>query len=321
LSLEHFNPSPLLAWYDKNKRALPWRDTSEPYPIWISEIMLQQTQVTTVLPRYAAWFETFPSINALAAADEDQVMQAWEGLGYYRRARYAHRAAKKIMREHGGVFPCAFKDILALSGIGRSTAGAIASFAFGDSYPVLDGNVQRVLHRCVAPSSNKAQWQQAESMIEASSSPALWNQAMMELGATCCLRSKPLCLHCPLQKQCNNAFETESLCPIKKNTITVIDLHWQVQLYYRKEGTEIWLSRRPNDGIWGGLWSPPIHESHQPNNKPPSLIHTLTHRRLHLYGIHMPASPPTDQGQWFSFAKLPALPTGIKRLFTLMIDD
>ncbi len=283
--------------------------------------MLQQTQVATVLPRYAAWFDIFPSINALAAANEDEVMQVWQGLGYYRRARYAHRAAKQIMTAHQGIFPRSFESILALPGIGRSTAGAIASFAFGDSYPVLDGNVQRVLHRCIAPSTNKAQWQQAELMIKASTNPALWNQAMMELGATCCLRSKPLCADCPMQEQCNNAFKAEALSPIKKNKITVRNVHWQVQLYRSKEGASLWLTRRPHDGIWGGLWSPPINESHQPNHKPPTLVHVLTHRRLHLYGVFMQDSPPTNQeGQWFLLSKLPALPTGIRRLLALMIN-
>ncbi|MDQ6976436.1 MAG: A/G-specific adenine glycosylase [Mariprofundaceae bacterium] len=315
---EPFSLPPLLAWYEANKRDLPWRHSTNPYHLWMSEIMLQQTQVVTVLPRYAAWLAAFPTITALAEADEDEVMKAWEGLGYYRRARYAHAAAKQIMVQHGGVFPRAFDDILALPGIGRSTAGAIASFAFGDAYPVLDGNVQRVLHRYFGASKNQQQWQQAETMIKQSKSPALWNQAMMELGATCCHRSKPSCVNCPMQQQCLSAFQT--ITPmVTKNKIKVRDVYWQVQCYGDPLDEKIWLVRRPNRGIWGGLWSPPIDESYQQGEKRPTLVHTLTHRRLHLYGACMQCPPPAAEGAWFLLTKLPALPTGIRRLLAIML--
>ncbi len=309
----------LLDWYRRHARVLPWRETSEPYAVWVSEIMLQQTQVKTVLPRYQAWFNTFPDIATLAAASVDDVLKVWQGLGYYRRARFMHQAAQQIMAHHHGRFPQQFDDILALPGIGASTAGAIASFCFGARTPVLDGNVKRVLKRWhAAPDADERMLrQQAQTAIDSSPDPAMWNQAMMELGATLCNRS-PDCISCPVRQQCASAFQ--QVDHTKKQT-TVRHVHWQVHLHLHAEHG-IWLVRRPEHGIWGGLWTPPITELQQPPTQTPCHIHQLTHRRLHLYGIRHHETPLPD-GQWCRHLAGHAMPTGILRLLRKhrLIDD
>ncbi len=303
----------LLAWYGEHARSLPWRDTTEPYPIWISEIMLQQTQVKTVLPRYAAWFARFPNIAALAEADLDDVLKAWEGLGYYRRARFIHRAAQDIIEQHGGIFPDQFDEIMALPGIGRSTAGAISSFCFAANTPVLDGNVKRVLKRWHAkPESNdKTLWILAQQAIDDAANPATWNQAMMELGATRCSAKVVDCPSCPVGSYCESAFQVEPTKELRK-TVPVLDLHWQVDLYLDAQ-KGIWLKQRPASGIWASLWTPPISELPQPSKRRPDHIHLLTHRRLHLYANRF-TDAPMDEGIWVSSLDKHALPTGIHRL-------
>jgi len=302
----------LLGWYGEHARRLPWRDTTDAYHIWISEIMLQQTQVNTVLPRYAAWFDQFPSIQALADADEDRVMKAWEGLGYYRRARYIHRAAKQIVAEHQGQFPSDFAAIMALPGIGRSTAGAISSFSFGTATPVLDANVKRVLQRwSKADTTEKTLWLLAQQAIDCSTDPANWNQAMMELGAVICTARCAHCMHCPLSASCPSAFAVEGGKTAAKTT-SVKDVHWQVNLHICPQ-KGIWLVKRPASGIWAGLWSPPIIEIEALAERKPDYIHLLTHRRLHLYSERITAAPG-GEGMWVSSLADYAMPTGIHRL-------
>jgi A/G-specific adenine glycosylase len=311
-SLSSAHSEALLSWYKSSARKLPWRDTTDPYHIWISEIMLQQTQVKTVLPRYLAWFEQFPDIQTLAAAPLDDVLKAWEGLGYYRRARFIHQAAGLIMEKHGGIFPQAFADIVHLPGIGRSTAGAIASFSFRQSTPVLDGNVKRVLKRWHDDSEadDKQLWAWAQRAIDHSGNPADWNQSMMELGATHCSPRSPDCSDCPLPKHCLSAHNVHESVPTKK--LTVKDVHWQVDLH-TCVSKGIWLAQRSDQGIWAGLWTPPITELDAAPSTPPCHIHQLTHRRLHLYGKSSDTAP-SGEGQWFSKLDSIALPTGIHRL-------
>jgi len=302
----------LLDWYSANARDLPWRHTRDPYRIWISEIMLQQTQVKTVLPRFTAWFETFPDIVSLATASLDDVLKAWEGLGYYRRARFIHASARLVLAEYHGRFPQAFESMLKLPGIGRSTAGAIASFCFDMNTPVLDGNVKRVLRRWHGSpeASEKTLWVQAQDAIDASGRPDLWNQAMMELGATLCLSSNPSCIDCPVHQHCDSAFGLFGKAVSK--AALVRNVHWQVKLHLdAKKG--IWLTRRPDDGIWAGLWTPPITELDSAPDESPCHIHQLTHRRLHFYTdiIH---TEPGGQGQWVKDIRHFALPTGIHHL-------
>lgn len=301
----------LLSWYHREARDLPWRHTTDAYHIWISEIMLQQTQVKTVLPRYLAWLEQFPVIQTLAVAPLDEVLKAWEGLGYYRRARFIHQAAALIVEKHCGTFPQTFDEIMTLPGIGRSTAGAIASFAFNRSTPVLDGNVKRVLKRWHGKpeASDKVLWTWAQSAIDDSGNPADWNQAMMELGATHCSPLNPDCTICPVSDHCQSAFDADAA--IRGKSADIKDVHWQVELLTSEKG--IWLTKRPDKGIWAGLWTPPITELHAAPKAKPCHIHTLTHRRLHLYGTIADVEP-SGTGQWFSTLNNIALPTGIHRL-------
>lgn len=199
----------LLAWYAAQARDLPWRRSRDPYAIWVSEIMLQQTRVAAVLGHYADFIRAFPSIPALAAAREEEVLARWSGLGYYRRARQMHRAAQLIVTELGGHMPEAFETLRKLPGIGDYTAAAIASIAFGEAAAAIDGNVMRVIDRlCRGPKSATAAWtrKRAQALLD-SSEPGTFNQAMMELGATVCLPQKPLCLTCPVQTHCRSRGE------------------------------------------------------------------------------------------------------------------
>ncbi len=309
----------LLDWYRQHGRILPWRQTREPYAIWISEVMLQQTQVKTVLPRYRQWFEYFPSIASLAEADLDDVLKAWEGLGYYRRARFIHRSATIIMADYAGHFPDSFEDILKLPGIGRSTAGAIASFCFGTAKPVLDGNVKRVLRRWqgVATLPDRALWQLAEQAIDESGAAASWNQAMMELGATHCRARSPDCGGCPVAEWCRAAFCVDQVAEQQGvNRVAVRDLHWQVQLF-RCPDRGLWLEKRADTGIWAGLWSPPIVNLDEAPDALPRYVHQLTHRRLHLYP-HYLSEAPKGAGCWVDDLEGYALPTGIHRLLEVL---
>jgi len=274
--------------------------------------MLQQTQVKTVLGRFDGWFDRFPNIASLAAAPEDAVLKAWEGLGYYRRARNLHRAAAIVMAEHGGIFPSNFAAIGRLPGIGRSTAGAIASFCFSESRPVLDGNVRRVLVRWSGNSgaSERELWAMAQQALDESHDPALWNQAMMELGATLCTPRSAACDRCSVSDHCSSAFHSPAEAPAASRPLR--NLYWQVQLFTCPE-RGIWLTRRPDEGIWAGLWTPPIVELAEMPSGQPLHIHQLTHRRLHLFAVK-PKGEPAGEGRWAASLAGHALPTGIRRL-------
>jgi A/G-specific adenine glycosylase len=192
----------LLAWYDQNRRDLPWRKTRDPYRIWVSEIMLQQTRVAAVLEHYRLFLERFPNVKTLAAASESAVLAAWSGLGYYRRARMLRQCAQKIVEDHRGHFPKTSEALQTLPGIGRYTAAAISSIAFAEPIAVVDGNVERVLQRLAGSSlTSKEMWQRAQSQLSPSR-PADFNQAMMELGAMVCTPRQPRCERCPIRKWC-----------------------------------------------------------------------------------------------------------------------
>jgi A/G-specific adenine glycosylase len=195
----------LLRWYDSNRRDLPWRRSADPYRIWLSEIMLQQTRVAAVLEHYRAFLTRFPTVRKLAAAPLESVLAAWSGLGYYRRARSLHRAAQQIVGRHGGRLPRTVPELRALPGIGRYTSAAVASIAFGVPVAVVDGNVERVIARLLAANGQSVDyWALAESLLERSR-PGDWNQAMMELGATVCLPRAPQCGQCPLKRWCKSS--------------------------------------------------------------------------------------------------------------------
>lgn len=253
----------LLAWYDRHGRKdLPWQHQPDAYRVWISEIMLQQTQVQTVIPYYERFMQSFPDVISLADASLDTVLHHWSGLGYYARARNLHYAARLVRDKHAGVFPDAFDLVVELPGIGRSTAGAILALAFGQQHSILDGNVKRVLARHAAieawpgkTSVAKVLWQLADQHTPAEC-VAAYTQAVMDLGATVCTRSNALCVDCPVSTDCR-AFELGKVnaCPGRKprqdkplkQTTMLLAIH---------DGA-VYLQRRPAAGIWGGLWSLP----------------------------------------------------------------
>jgi len=253
----------LLAWHCQHGRHdLPWQHPRSPYRVWVSEIMLQQTQVGTVIGYFERFMARFPDIPALAAASEDQVLACWAGLGYYARARNLHAAARRIMECHGGRFPDDFEAVLALPGIGRSTAGAILAQSMGQRYPILDGNVRRVLARHAAIEGivtmravEKRLWALAETRTPHENLPA-YTQAIMDLGATLCRRSKPKCEQCPVADDC------QALATGRVDTLPTRRRRGELPLRQRDmlllSGTAgVLLERRPPVGIWGGLWSLP----------------------------------------------------------------
>ena len=252
---------------------LPWQHTRDPYRIWVSEIMLQQTQVATVIPYYRRFLSRFPSIRALARSRIDSVLAEWTGLGYYARARNLHAAAGIVQKHFGGVFPDQLEDVMALPGIGRSTAGAILSFSKHQIHPILDGNVRRVLARCFAvpqevtsSEGQKVLWDLAERLLPSRGvAAAAFNQAMMDLGATLCTRRRPECVRCPLKSRCQGlALKEPEQFPILKSRRSRPIRSVQL-LVLRDPCGRVLLCRRPAKGIWGGLWGFPESDlSHDP---------------------------------------------------------
>lgn len=251
----------LLAWYSEVGRDLPWRRRGDPYAIWISEIMLQQTQVKTVIPYYKRWLATFPNVEMLAAADQQTVLKAWEGLGYYARARNLHRAAQAIATEHNGQFPQTFAAAIALPGIGRTTAGGILSAAFNQPLPILDGNVKRVLSRLAAlpkpPSRALPElWALSEQLIDPKQARD-FNQALMDLGATVCTRRNPACDRCPWQPHCQaQAQNLQSELPMSESRGPLPHKIIGVAVIQGQDG-QILIDRRRQEGLLGGLWEFP----------------------------------------------------------------
>ncbi len=336
---EDFAPR-LIAWQQSHGRHdLPWQGTQDPYPIWLSEIMLQQTQVETVIPYFRRFLARFPDLASLATAPVDDVMAHWAGLGYYTRARNLHAAAIRIAEQHGGHFPQHLDAILELPGIGRSTAAAIAAFAFGQRQAILDGNVKRVLARVYGidgwPGEKAVEnrlWQMAERLLPATDIRA-YTQGLMDLGATLCTRSRPRCDACPFADDCvahtlGRQSELPGARPRKsipeKSTAMLILLH----------GNEVLLEKRPSPGIWGGLWSlPECPADADPAHAATSLgyptrsisrgsefSHTFTHFRLHIQPWLIPVERPLTVGEpgriWLGLDDLEgaALPTPVRRI-------
>ena len=259
----------IIAWQKQHGRHdLPWQNTVNPYAIWVSEIMLQQTQVAAVIGYYGNFMRRFPTIATLANATQEEVLQSWSGLGYYSRARNLHAAAQKIADDFGGVFPTEFDDILSLPGIGRSTAAAISTFALNSSQPILDGNVKRVFTRHFniagwpsAPKVAQQLWQIAERENPATNTIA-YTQGMMDLGATLCTRTKPKCPACPVNASCA-ALEKNltSQLPTPKPRKTLPEKSTTMLVIINQN--EVLLEKRPQTGIWGGLWSLPEIDMHE----------------------------------------------------------
>ncbi|MBZ0282219.1 MAG: A/G-specific adenine glycosylase [Anaerolineae bacterium] len=255
--------SDLLAWYDIHAADLPWRENQDAYRVWLSEIMLQQTQVETVKPYFARFLETFPTVQALAAAPLADVLKRWEGLGYYSRARNLHQTAQIVSRDFDGSFPRTVDGLLALPGIGRYTAGAIASIAFGQAAPVLDGNVIRVFARLTDLESDVTQpnikeelWKLAEKWLDRER-PGDYNQALMELGRVICKPRNPLCAECPVQKHCEAfANHTQNQRPVKARKAAVPHYHVAAGMIWNDDG-QLLIAQRPLEGLLGGLWEFP----------------------------------------------------------------
>ncbi|MGV3659381.1 MAG: A/G-specific adenine glycosylase [Prosthecobacter sp.] len=293
--------SALVAWFHTHGRDYPWRRTRDPYAILISEVMLQQTQIPTVLDRgyYARWLAQFPDFTTLAAAEEEQVLKAWEGLGYYRRARNLHRLAREVLAAHGGVFPQDHAAILALPGIGPYTAGAVASFAFDLPRPIVDGNVARVLARVYndptpidSTAGVKTQWERAAALVQATDDPRALNSALMELGQTHCTPSKPACGLCPLRSECR-ATEPESL-PVKQSRQEITAITERVVFLRTAAGV---LLEQETGKRRTGLWKLPALPASHEDKLPPVLMRTnygITRYKVTLW-VH---DAPAPEAAW-----------------------
>jgi A/G-specific adenine glycosylase len=265
---ESFVAAELIAWHARQGRHdLPWQIDRTPYRVWVSEIMLQQTQVVTVIPYYTRFMAGFPTVRALADAPIDDVLHLWTGLGYYARARNMHRSAVLVRDEFGGEFPTTFAEVASLPGIGRSTAGAILALSQGQRFPILDGNVKRVLSRYFGVEGSATEravserlWQLAE-ICTPQESVEVYTQAIMDLGATVCTRHKPLCAYCPLSEGCvakvtGRQHELPSPRPARERRVRKVFMLVAV----RGDGSVL-LERRPESGVWGGLWCLPEFET------------------------------------------------------------
>ena len=323
----------LVDWQRSHGRhALPWQNTRDPYRVWLSEIMLQQTQVSTVLGYYERFLARFPDVRALAAAPQDDVLALWSGLGYYSRARNLHRCAQQVVERHGGDFPRSAAALAELPGIGRSTAAAVASFCFGERVAILDGNVRRVLSRVLAFEGDLAQaaqeralWDLATGLLpqDAADMPA-YTQGLMDLGATLCMPRRADCLLCPWQAPCRARAQGRELdFPVRTRKLKRGRREsWCLWL---RTPQAVWLQQRPDSGIWAGLWTPPMFDDAAaleaavgrlgtgPAQALPSFVHVLTHLdwTLHPCRIELGAAlQACEPGQALPPAPLPELAPG-----------
>lgn len=336
----------LIAWQRSHGRhALPWQHTRDPYRVWLSEIMLQQTQVATVLGYYERFLARFPDVAALAAAPLDDVLAAWSGLGYYSRARNLHRCAREIVDRHAGEFPRSSAALAELPGIGRSTAAAIAAFCFGERVAILDGNVKRVLARVLAfdadlasAANERSLWQHATALLPQGRGIEAYTQGLMDLGATVCLAREPSCLLCPVHALCRAAAaQAQSAYPVKSRKLKRSRReHVWLWLRWREQ---VWLVQRPERGVWAGLWSLPEFESSLaydaasgdwPGHDEPleSFTHVLTHLDWTLHPVRRTLPACTSErtvasitsawpaGRWFTLAQAldAGLPAPLRKL-------
>jgi len=337
--------APLIAWQRSHGRhTLPWQNTRDPYRVWLSEIMLQQTQVATVLGYYEPFLQRFPDVAALAAASLDDVFALWSGLGYYSRARNLHRCAQAVVGEHGGRFPAHSDELVKLPGIGRSTAAAIAAFCFGERVAILDGNVKRVLTRVLAfdgdlaeAAQERALWMAATQLLPEHDIEG-YTQGVMDLGATLCTQRAPSCLLCPVQAGCAAARAgTQERYPVKTRKLKRGKReHLWLWLRWRDQ---VWLVQRPGTGVWAGLWSLPEFATQEALDEAsadwpgdaqalPSFKHVLTHLDWLLHPLRWTLPVPTaaatvaritaawPEGRWFDAdaALAAGLPAPLRKL-------
>lgn len=341
----------VVGWQEKHGRnSLPWQNTRDPYRVWLSEIMLQQTQVTTVLGYYARFLQRFPAVSDLAAAELDEVLALWSGLGYYSRARNLHRCAQQVVTHHSGYFPQTAEQLQSLPGIGPSTAGAIASFCFAERVAILDGNVKRVLTRVLAFAGDLAEaaherelWSIAKSLLPLGDLKVMmprYTQGLMDLGATVCTLRKPRCVVCPVQGRCLGLVSGEpEKFPVKTRKLKRSSQRLRL-LWAQKPDGSVWLERRPAPGIWGGLYCLPVFDSedalmaflpdrlHAGLESLKPFLHVLTHKDLHLFPVvagfsvnqPMPfrATDSEPAGAWFAPDTWQGLglPAPIRKLLT-----
>ena len=292
----------LLSWYRRNRRELPWRGVDDPYAVWVSEVMLQQTQVATVIDYYHRWLERFPTVEDLAGAEREEVLEMWAGLGYYRRARFLHESAKMVVDEMAGELPRTAKGLKQLKGVGPYTAGAIASIAFGEAAPLVDGNVERVLSRLFAidgdpkaTANQKLYWKLAGELVDPDA-PGDFNPAMMELGATVCTPQNPTCMLCPVREQCQafglgdpSAYPETTKRP-RQRPVTVRTC---ILARGGVDGDEFLVIKRPADGLLGGLWEFPsvvLEDDEEPASMDAYLAECLDAAE--------PASEPASLGEF-----------------------
>ncbi len=332
----------VVAWQKaQGRRGLPWQGTRDPYRVWVSEIMLQQTQVATVLEYFPRFLRRFPDVKALASADLDDVLGLWSGLGYYSRARNLHRCAIAVVQEHGGEFPCSALQLQALPGIGRSTAGAIAAFCFGERVAILDSNVKRVLTRVLGfdadlavVANERALWDQATALLpDRAQAMPVYTQGLMDLGAGVCLLRNPTCPTCPLRELCiaRRQGRPEDF-PVKTRKVKrSAESLWLLQAQTAQGA--FWLAKRPTPGIWAGLYCLPVFESREAlqaklpprfqarlRDAPP-FTHVLTHKDLHLHPVaaQLPVSALAGfEGAWVAADRWAALglPAPIRTLLS-----
>jgi len=344
IPISEFAPS-LIAWQRQHGRhGLPWQGTHDPYLVWLSEIMLQQTQVASVIAYYARFLARFPDVHALAAAPLDDVMALWSGLGYYTRARNLHRCAQQVVEQYGGAFPATAAELSELPGIGRSTAAAIASFAFGARSAILDGNVKRVLARIYGiegfPGEKRienAMWELAESLLPTAAEHAdmsAYTQGLMDLGATLCVRGQPDCARCPFQAGCEARLTGRQRVLPQARPKKAVPTRQTLMLILRHAG-QVLLEKRPPSGIWGGLWSLPQAAdeaslavyaqrfgAYAPFAKMTMLTHVFTHFKLEieprLADLEQAAAylADGDDYAWVTLTEIEAygLPAPVRRL-------
>ena len=338
----------VVAWQKKyGRHDLPWQNTQDPYAVWLSEIMLQQTQVVTVCAYFSRFMARFPKVADLAAAHQDEVLGLWSGLGYYSRARNMHRAAQDVVALHGGAFPPSSEALQALPGIGRSTAAAVASLCFGEPIAILDGNVKRVLTRYLGFKEDlassrveKGLWAIAQTMLpqrDVKQAMPHYTQGVMDLGATVCTPKKPQCAQCPVADVCVAKAEGQpERYPVKTRKLKrSSEQLWLLQTQTAQG--DVWLMQRPQTGVWAGLYCLPVFESFEALQaalpvkyraqlqEGGAFKHVLTHKDLHLHPVQLMLPSPAKlgaslgEGQWVAQADWPALglPAPVRKLLSL----